>query len=204
MAARPSEHFTGRKNVCSKSGSKIFFRWNPDLSGVVLESAGIVPAAGTGGSAFESTVLLRIVGSASSCFGSFCATSLAGNSCPRSISERVFVHFNPFAGGMFECVFVFLNGFSHQVLSPELSIRCWIWPMRGPMENSNGRYNDFERGGDIFFDMKTDTYCTKDLLRVERCLIHRTLCRFLDKKYIAYRVKNLIVNEVSVSKALPR
>lgn len=88
-------------------GRKIFFRWNPDLSGVVLESAGIVPAAGTGGSAFESTVLLRIVGSASSCFGSFCATSLAGNSCPRSISsERVFVHFNPFAGGMFECVFV--------------------------------------------------------------------------------------------------
>ncbi|MFR0893752.1 MAG: hypothetical protein ACLSGF_02440 [Alistipes onderdonkii] len=68
MAACPSEHFTGRKNVCSKSGSKIFFAgilicpelfWNP---------AGIVPAAGTGGSAFESTVLLRIVGSASSCF----------------------------------------------------------------------------------------------------------------------------------------
>ena len=75
MAARSSEHFTGRKNVCSKSGSKIFFRWNPDLSGVVPESAGIVSAAGAGVSAFESTVLLRIVGSASSCFGSFRATS---------------------------------------------------------------------------------------------------------------------------------
>ena len=76
--------------------------------------------------------------------------------------------------------------------------------MRGPMENSKGRCNDFERGGGVFFDMKTDAYCTKDLSRVERCLIHRTLCCFLDKKYIVYRVKNVIVNEVSVSKALPR
>ena len=78
----------GTENVCSKSGSKIFFRWNPDLSGVVPESAGIVPAAGAGGSVFEPTVLLRIVGSASSCFGPFCATSPIGSSFPRSIFWR--------------------------------------------------------------------------------------------------------------------
>lgn len=34
--------------------------------------------------------LIGIVGSASSCFGPFCATSLAGNFCPQSISRNVF------------------------------------------------------------------------------------------------------------------
>lgn len=68
MAACPSEHFTGRKNVCSKSGSKIFFRWNPDLSGVVLESAGIVPAAGTAVRLLSQRFYCVLSVQASSCF----------------------------------------------------------------------------------------------------------------------------------------